>query len=62
MEKIPKNVQYSMYDIPNKCKMADFGAQEILGFNPEMGYGYYEFKEEEYLNLDKNVVLMHKVI
>ena len=51
-----------MYDIPNKCKMEELRAQEIFGFKPEMGYGYYEFKEEEYLNLNKNVVLMHKVI
>ena len=62
MEKIPKNIYRIVCDVCEKCKMADFGAQKILNFKPEMGYGYYEFKEDaEYLNLDKNVVLMHKV-
>lgn len=63
MEKIPKNVHYLVYYVPKKCNMAEFGAraQGILGFKPEVGYGYYEFQMKEYLKLHKNVVLMHKV-
>jgi hypothetical protein len=42
--------------------MGVFGAQKNPGFRPESGYGYYEFKEEEYLKVHKNVILIHKVL
>lgn len=59
MNKVKK--YYELHDVHERCNMGDFGALKIPGFRPENGYGYFEFKKEEYLKLHKNIVLIHKV-
>ena len=61
MERISKNVYCKVFNVTKRCNMDVFSEQRITGFKAEMGYGYYEFKEEEYLKPQKNVILMHKV-
>ena len=53
---------YSIYKIHKKCKMAEFGRKCITPeFRPELGYGYYEYTQDEFLKPDKRVILVHKV-
>jgi hypothetical protein len=61
MMKKLKYFYHEVHDVDKRCNMSDFGAEKVSGFRPERGYGYFEFKEEEYLKLHKNVVLLHKV-
>ena len=42
--------------------MIDFGREHIPGFSPDLGYGFYEFTQEEYFKSHKRVILIHKVI
>lgn len=60
MEKV--NAYYTIYNVHTRCNMEEFGRKYIPGFKPEMGYGYYEFKQEdEYYKPHKRVILIHKV-
>ena len=62
MNKLKGFFHYNVYEVHERCNMGAFGAQKIPGFKPERGYGYFEFKEEEYIKPHKNVVLKHKVL
>lgn len=60
MEKV--NAYCTVCDVKTECNMEKFGRQHIPGFTPEMGYGYYEFKEEdEHYKPYKRVIVIHKV-
>jgi hypothetical protein len=62
MDRISAAVHYDVYDIHKHCNMAEFGRRHIPGFRPELGYGFFEFKEEEYLKPHKAVILIDKVL
>lgn len=62
MERVRETVFYNIYDVEETCYMAEFAKQKIPGFRPELGYGYYEFIQEEFLEPEKEVVLMDKVL
>ena len=59
MDKV--RAHYTVYDIHEKCTMAEFGRDHIPGFKPEFGYGYYEFTQKEFYKPHKKVILIHKV-
>ena len=52
---------YTVYDIKKECNMVHFGRDHIPGFKPELGYGYYEFTQNEFYKPHKKVILVHKV-
>ena len=52
---------YAIYDVSESSNMADFGSLCIPGFKTERGYGYYEYREPEFIKPHKNVILMDKV-
>ena len=52
---------HSIYAIKKKCNMAVFASRHIPGFKPELGYGYYEFKEDEFFKPHKKVILVAEV-
>ena len=59
--KVCETVHYEVYDVQKSCNMVKLAKHHIPGFKPELGYGYYEFKLEEFLKPEKNVVLVDKV-
>ena len=61
MDKIHATVHYEVYDVHKHCNMAEFGRHHIPGFRPELGYGFFEFKQEEFLMPHKAVILVDKV-
>ena len=61
MDQVGSIVHHELYDIAETCNMVEFARQHIPGFSPELGYGYYEFKQEELLEPEKKVVLIDKV-
>ena len=61
MDRVRETVYYDLFDVYETCNMVDFAKHQIPGFRPELGYGYYEFKQEELLEPEKNVVLIDKV-
>ena len=62
MDRVRETVHYEVYDIYESCNMVQFARSYIPGFRPERGYGYYEFKQEEFLKPEKKVVLVDKVL
>ena len=52
---------YVIYDVDKDCNMTSFGGCNIPGFKIKGGYGYYEFKEPEYIKPHRNVMLVDKV-
>ena len=52
---------HSIYAIKRKCNMAEFARRQIPGFKPELGYGYYEFKEDGFFKPHKKVILVTEV-
>ena len=61
MDRVRETVHFEIYDIYKPCNMVEFGRSHIPGFKPELGYGYYELKQEEFLEPEKKVVLVDKV-
>lgn len=61
MERVSETVHFDLFDVDETSNMMKFARQYIPGFRPELGYGYYEFKQEELLEPEKNVVLIDKV-
>ena len=61
MERVSETVHYELFDVYKTCNMMEFARHHIPGYRPELGYGYYEFKQEELLEPEKNVVLVDKV-
>lgn len=55
------NAYNEVYAIQKQCNMNEFGRRHIPGYNSELGYGYYEFTEPEYLKTHKNVIVMDEV-
>ena len=41
--------------------MVDFGKRHIPGFKPDLGYGYFEFTQNEVFKPQKRKILVHKV-
>lgn len=62
MARVHETVYNEVYEVDKTCNMAEFAKQKIPGFRPELGYGYYEFKQEEFLEPEKKVVLIDKVL
>ena len=62
MDRVRETVHYDVYDIHKSCNMAQFARAHIPGFRSELGYGYYEFKQNEFLEPEKEVVLTDKVL
>ena len=62
MERISYSVHRAVYNVDKQCSMEEFGRRYNPVFRAEQGYGYFEFTEEEYLEPDKNVIVMDKVI
>ena len=61
MNRVSETVYYDLFDVYKSYNMVSFAKDQIPGFRPELGYGYYEFKQEELLEPEKNVVLIDKV-
>ena len=61
MDRVRETVHYEVYDVDKSYNMAEFAKSKIPGFKPEFGYGYYEFKQPEYIEPEKKVVLVDKV-
>ena len=51
----------AIYDVNENSNMATFGRCCIPGFRMERGYGYYEFREPEFIKPHRNVILVDKV-
>ena len=41
------HAHYCIYNIRKRCNMAEFGKKHIPGFKPDLGYGYFEFTQDE---------------
>ena len=61
MDRVRETVHYEVYNIRKSCNMAKCARHHIPGFKPELGYGYYEHKQEEILEPEKKVILVDKV-
>ena len=62
VDRVRETVHFEIFDVNKPCNMAQFARSHIPGFRPELGYyGYFEFKQEEFLEPEKKVVLVHKV-
>ena len=61
MDKVSAAVYHELFEVEKPCNMVAFARQHIPGFRPELGYGFYEFKQEELLKPKKKVVLIDKV-
>ena len=61
MNKVSATVYRQLFEVKERCNMTAFARKNISVFRPDLGYGYYEFKQEELLKPKKNVVLIDKV-
>ena len=61
MDMIGYSVHRAVYVVDEQCNMEEFGRCYNPVFKAELGYGYFEFTEMEYLKPHKNVIVMNKV-
>lgn len=61
MERIGYNIHKEVNYVNKDSTLEEFGRQYNPIFRAELGYGYFEFTEPEYLNLKKKVIVMDKV-
>lgn len=61
MERISYNIHKEVNSVKKECTLEEFGRQYNPVFKAELGYGYFEFTEPEYLKPKKNVIVMDKV-
>ena len=61
MDRIGYSVHRAVYPVDNQCNMEEFERRYNPVFKAELGYGYFEFAQREYLKAHKNVIVMDKV-
>ena len=63
MQRRDISLRHKIFPVTNKCKMVDFAKKNIDDYDPDSGYGYYQFTEgtEEYISPMTQVVLVSKV-
>lgn len=61
MEWIGYNIHREVNFVNEECTLEEFGRYYNPGFKAELGHGYFEFTEREYLKPQKNVIVMDKV-
>lgn len=54
---------FEIIPVPKKCKMIDFAMEHIENYDPDSGYGYFQFSKEneEYISPKTEVILVSEV-
>lgn len=57
------NIKFRIIPVPKECNMIDFAKENFEKYDPDSGYGYYQFTEgtEEYISPKTRVLLISKV-
>ena len=50
-----------IFDVSERCNMAQFGKDRINGYDQSNGYGHYELTEKQHIALTNRIILMGKV-
>ena len=55
--------KFEITPVLKKCKMIDFAMEHIENYDPDSGYGYFQFSKEneEYISPKTEVVLVGEV-
>ena len=61
MDQINEATYFDVIDVEKQCIMSKLLKERVPGFTPGVGYGYYEFVEDQTFDPEKNVVLLDKV-
>ena len=54
---------FEIIPVLKKCKMIDFAMENIENYDPDSGYGYFQFSKEneEYISPKTEVILVSEV-